>query len=390
MSRRQMMSLMNTPINYTLVDRPDAQRSAIDELTKTNSLAVDFEMENSYRRYGLHIALIQISTPDHRNYIFDPLSGIDIQQLGALLTCPNTELIVHDADFDRRACHQVYQWTLNHIFDTKIAAQLCGFRQFGLGSLLKELLNINTDKKFQTCDWLKRPIRKEALDYAARDTASLHELKAILTRRLTELGRLEWVREEFLRLETIAPSEPPLPAHYRIKKSSLLSSRQLAILRSLTAFRDQLARRLNRPVYYIMRDPILLQLATHPPAGDSAIREIRGLHPVMYRAETIRQLMQAVTQGQLAPEDQHPLRRTRPPIKADYTQRLKAKQDWRRQAAAPLDLEPYLILDNDILQWCARNPGEPLPACMAGQLSHWQKELVWNEFQHNFIHSPPH
>ncbi len=77
---------------------------------------------------------------------------------------------MHDADFDRRACRQIYQWTLNHIFDTKIAAQLAGFRQFGLGSLLQELLGIQVNKKFQTCDWLKRPIPKDALDYAARDT----------------------------------------------------------------------------------------------------------------------------------------------------------------------------------------------------------------------------
>ncbi|MBU4201363.1 MAG: HRDC domain-containing protein [Verrucomicrobia bacterium] len=376
---------MDSSVHYTLIDRPDALRVALADLAPVTSLALDLEMENSYRRYGLHIALIQVSTPERKNYIFDPLSSIDIRLLGALLTHRNTELIVHDADFDRRACFQVYRWTLNHLFDTKIAAQLCGFRQFGLGSLLKELLNIHVDKKFQTFDWLKRPIRKDALDYAARDTASLHELKAILTRRLTELGRLAWAREEFIRLETIAPAEPAEPMHYRIKKSSLLSPRQLTILRSLTVFRDQVARRLNRPVHYIMRDPILLQLAAHPPAGENALRSIRGLHPVMYRTETIRQLMQAVAQGQAAPEELHPLRKKRPPIKAGYSQRLKTMQDWRRQIAAPLDLEPYLLLSNDILQWCARNPGAPLPAPIASQLRHWQKELLWNEFQRKFI-----
>ncbi len=375
---------MNASIHYELIDRPEAMREALAALAPVSSLALDLEMENSYRRYGLHIALIQVSTPDRRHYIFDPLSVIDIQQVGALLTRSSKELIVHDADFDRRSCHQVYQWTLNHIFDTKIAAQLAGFRQFGLGNLLQELLNIHVNKKFQTFDWLKRPIRKDALDYAAHDTASLHELKAVLVSRLTDLGRMAWAQEEFLRLNTIEPTEPASPAHYRIKKSSLLSPRQLAILGALTAFRDQVARRLNRPVHYIMRDPIVLQLAAQPPADENAMRSIRGLHPVMYRADTIRQLFETIARGQAAPGDLHPIRKKRPPIKPGYTQRLKAMQEWRRQVAAPLDLEPYLLLSSDILQACARHPGEALPPPIASQLRHWQKELLWKEFCEKF------
>lgn len=375
---------MSVAVHYELIDRHDAMREALAALAPVNSLALDLEMENSYRRYGLHIALVQISTPDRRNYIFDPLAGIDIQQLGALLTRPATELIVHDADFDRRACRQMYQWTLNHIFDTKIAAQLAGFRQFGLGSLLQELLGVQVNKKFQTFDWLKRPIPKDALDYAARDTASLHELKALLARRLLELGRMSWAREEFARLETFEAQEPPMPAHYRIKKSSLLSPRQLAVLGALAAFRDRVARRLNRPVHYIMRDPVLLQLAAHPPADERAVRALRGLHPAMYRPETIRELMEAVARGQAAPEELHPVRRRRPPVKPGYCDRLKAMQEWRRQAAAPLDLEPYLMLSNDILQWCARNPGAPLAPPVVAQLRRWQQELLWPDFQRKF------
>jgi len=376
---------MDSQIRYELIDHPDAMRAVLTELLPIPSLALDLEMENSYRRYGLHIALIQVSTPERKNYIFDPLSGIDIRLLGALLTNRKTELIVHDADFDKRSCYQVYRWELNHVFDTKIAAQLCGFRQFGLGNLLKDLLHIHVDKKFQTFDWLKRPLRKDALDYAARDTASLHELKAILVRRLTELGRLAWAREEFLRLETIEPAQPAMPMHYRIKKSSLLSARQLAILCSLAAFRDKVARRLNRPVHYVMRDPVLLQLSTQPPENEHDLRSIGGMHPVMYRKESIQEFLQAVRDGKAAPEDMHPLRHQRPPTKAGYSQRLKAMQDWRREAAVPLDLEPHLLLPNDILQWCARNPGEPLPPPVATQLRHWQKELLWDEFRRKFM-----
>ncbi len=379
-----MMPPMSEPIHYELIDTPPAMAAAMAALAPATSLALDLEMENSFRRYGLHIALIQVSTPDRKNYIFDPLSGIDIPSLGALLTRQATELIVHDADFDRRACRQVFRWTLTHVFDTKIAAQLAGFRQFGLGSLLQELLGIQVNKKYQTFDWLKRPIRRDALDYAARDTASLHDLKAILVQRLTELGRLAWAHEEFLRLEIQEPEAPAGPVHHRIKRSSLLSPRQLAILGALAGFRDQVARRLNRPVFYIMRDPVLLQFAVHPPADANALRAIRGMHPAMYRPETMAQFFEALARGRAAPEETHPFRKKRPPVKPGCAQRLKAMQDWRRQAAAPQDLEPHLLLSNDLLQWCARHPGEPPPAAIASELRQWQRELLWKDFQGKF------
>lgn len=376
---------MESAVTYEVIDHPSALRSALTHLTGVASLALDLEMENHYHHYGLHIALIQVSTPEPRNYIFDPLSGIDVRLLGALFTNRDIELIIHDAEFDKRACDQVYQWKLNCLFDTKVAAQLCGFRKFGLANLLKDLLNIQTDKKFQTYDWLKRPLRKEALDYAARDTASLHTLKTILTRRLTGLGRLDWAREEFLFLERAKNTETALPMHYRIKKSSLLSPRQLAILRSLAAFRDQIARRLNRPVHFVIRDSILLQLASSPPDNEKALRRVSGLHPILYRQEYVQGFMQALAEGQTAPAEEHPLRRKRAPTSPGYHQRLKAMQNWRRHSAVRLGLEPYLILSNDVLNWCARNPGEPLPVPMAAQIRNWQKELLWEDFQRKFM-----
>ena len=119
-------------IRYEIIDRADTLRSALACLKGRRCLALDLEMENQRHHYGLHIALIQISTAEHRNFIFDPLAGLDLAPLNALFGDTRVELIVHDADFDRRACRQVYGLNLIHVFDTKIAAQLCGFRKFGL------------------------------------------------------------------------------------------------------------------------------------------------------------------------------------------------------------------------------------------------------------------
>lgn len=375
---------METAIAYSMINRPEALQTALVDLAQAGSLALDLEMENHRHCYGLHVALIQISTPA-RNYIIDPLAPLDLKELGALLTNRNRELIIHDADFDQRACRQVYGWQLNNFFDTKIAAQLCGIRQFGLGHLLQAFLQIHTDKKFQRINWLKRPLPPAALDYAARDTASLHALKAILARRLTELGRLEWAREEFRRAEHGATTATSEPAHYRIKKSSTLTPRQLSVLAALVKFREQMARKLNVPVHFIMRNELLLQFAQVPPRTESAVRAVKGIHPLLYREPYGRRLCQAVADGLQAPEETHPCwQRRSPRPRAGWEDRLRAMQAWRRQHAARLDLEPHLLMANDVLQWCARHPGEPLAPEIAAQIRNWQKQWLWADFQKHF------
>jgi len=373
------------PIRYEFIDRADALREALACLKGRRCLALDLEMENQRHHYGLHVALIQISTSEHRNFIFDPLAGLDLAPLNTIFSNPQIELIVHDADFDRRTCRQVYGLNLINVFDTKIAAQLCGFRKFGLASLLQDLLNIQTDKKFQKIDWLKRPLPKEALDYAARDTASLHTLKDILTRKLVELGRIDWAREEFRRAELIEPVADLAPSHHRIKQSALLTPRQLAILGSLTRLRDEVARSVNRPVHFIIRNDLLLRMAVQPPATIQELRQVKSLHPALYREHMAQRLLKAVRQGQSAPEEVHPHLIKRPRSKPGYEQRLKAMQAWRALTAAPYGLEPYLMLSNDVLQWAARHSDQPMPPDVVGQIRTWQRKIVWERFERQFL-----
>ena len=274
---------------------------------------------------------------------------------------------------------------LNNVFDTKIAAQLCGYRQFGLGSLLQDLLNIQTDKKFQKIDWLKRPLPREALDYAARDTASLHALKEILARQLTELGRLDWAQEEFKRAELLEPVPDLTPPHHRIKQSALLTSRQLAILGSLNRLRDEVARSVNRPVHFIIRNDLLVRMAIQPPATIQDLRQIKSLHPALYREHIAQSFLEAIRRGQAAPEEIHPHRMKRPRLKPGYEQRLKAMQAWRALTAAPYGLEPYLMLSTDVLQWAARHAGEPMPPDVAAQIRTWQRKIIWERFERQFL-----
>ena len=366
-----------------MIDSENAMRSAMAKLAGASSIALDLEMENNYHHYGLHIALIQVSMPRDAPFLFDPLSGIDLRPLGDLLVSPGAEKIIHDADFDKRACRQVMRWNIRNIFDTKVAAQFCGFRQYGLASLLGALLNVHTDKRFQKTDWLKRPLREDALDYAARETSFLFAIKDILVKRLDELGRLEWAKEEFERLESFAEPDNSSPRHRRIKGSAALAPRQLAVLSSLDAFRDGLAKKSGRPVHFIINNKTLLQLAVSPPRSVRELQKIRGLHPSVYRQENAELFMSAVEKGLTAP-DKIPPRHARPASAPGYGARLKAMQKWRAALAESLDMEPHLLIPGDAIGWCARNPERPLPDDLAARIRNWQKPVAWNEFARQF------
>lgn len=382
---------MTTPslpanIPYSLVQTPAALRKAVEHLQGFSSLALDMEMENHFHHYGLHVALIQLSAPDRENFIVDPLAIADLRLLGDLLMRPSLELILHDAEFDHRTARAIYGWSFRRVFDTKIAAMFCGIRQFGLASLIRQFFDMHVDKRFQKTDWLKRPLPENALRYAARDTASLHALKAILEERLTTLGRLEWFHEECrVRAEQMDQTPPPVPAHFRAKQSHYLTPRQLAVLAALMRVRDALARRLDKPVHFVARDEILMDWARRPALDEAVIRATRSIHPQVYRPPHLGQWIEAFNAGLAAAEEIHPsTQRRRRPFRPGSDKRLKAMQNWRRALALELDLEPHLLLSNDILNVCASQDSATLPPELASELRDWQKTVVWPRFLEQF------
>jgi ribonuclease D len=313
-----------------------------------------------------------------------------LKPLGALLTEGRHELIMHGSDFDRRTCFQLFGWILETIYDTQIAAMFCGFKQPGLANLLSELFGLKIDKHFQKQDWLKRPLTRPALEYAARDVNMLNPVRDLLTARLIELGRLEWAKEEFARGEKAITADRAMPSHCRIKYSSSLSPRQLAVLNALDDYRQALARRFDKPPHYIIRDSLLVDLARQPPDDERKIKSIRGFHPALYRKEGIEGLLRALQAGLAAAEQVHPARRPRrvqrPPL-ANWEKRLKEMRKWRLDKALELNIEQHLVLDADVIEWHARNPGHDHPQYVAESIRNWQRKVLLPEFMEKFAAS---
>ena len=190
----------------------------------------------------------------------------DVAPLGQLLADSSVEKVIHAASNDIRVLDKEWSFRVANVFDTSIAAQFCGMRRVGLDTVLRETLGVAIvkSKSLQRADWTARPLSDEALQYAVDDVLHLRDLRDELTRRLEELGRMEWVREEFSRLENVRYRQPDPPdiAFLNVKGSRALGPQELAVLRELYVFRHNEGVRRDTPPFKILGDSVLTAIAS--------------------------------------------------------------------------------------------------------------------------------
>jgi ribonuclease D len=335
----------------------DTQRGADDFLADISSIreiAVDTEGA-SFHRFIDRIYLLQITTRE-RSAIIDPLPIGMPRALGDILQDPQVEVVFHDADYDLRLLHQDYGWHVNHIFDTRIAAQLLGIKSFGLAALLEQFFQVKLDKKHQRADWSLRPLTQGMLDYAAQDTKYLLDLRDELKVRLEKLGRWEWAREEFDRLEgTRWEEEDNSQAFLRIKGARDLTRRELALLRELVPWRDSVAREVDRATFRVMGNEVLLDIARTAPKTVKDLSTLKGM-PRNILDRGGHAILAAVQRG-LEVAEEHLPRFPRAPKwdrEEDFDDRVAKLKSVRDAAATRLNLDPGVLCSRERLEAIAR------------------------------------
>ncbi len=362
----------------------DTQQAADDFLTDISGIreiAVDTEGA-SFHRFIDRIYLLQISTRD-KSAIIDPLPIGMPNGLGEILENQQVEVIFHDADYDLRLLHQDYGWHVNHIFDTRIAAQLLGIKAFGLAALLEQFFEVKLDKKHQRADWSLRPLTQGMLDYAAQDTRYLLDLRDVLKVKLDKLGRSEWAQEEFQRLEgTKWEEDDGSQAFLRIKGARDLTRRELALLRELVPWRDSVAKDLDRATFRVMGNEVLLDIARAAPRTARELSTMKGMpRGVLERGASA--ILAAVTRGLEVAEEELP-RFPRAPKwdrEEDFDDRVAKLKTVRDGAATRLSLDPGVLCSRERLESIARKRPEKVDELLdIPGLRRWQVAEMGEEF----------
>lgn len=364
-----------------LIQRQDDFDHLVGRLRKEPLVAVDTEAA-SFHRFLDRIYLLQLSSRTE-TAVVDPLSVSNLDSLGDLLADPAIEIVFHDADYDLRLLENQYGFRANHLFDTRIAAQLLNEPGVGLAALLEKYIGVQLDKRFQRADWSARPLTPEMLEYAAADTRHLPQLRDRLRARLEELDRLDWAEEEFQILSQAdrLVAEPDEPGYLRMKGAKALKGRSLAILRELFQWREELARRTDRAAFRILNNEPLLAMAKSPPSDMAALKSVRGISPEQAQRRG-KDILDAVRRAMQLPESELPRVDRRPRYQPDAAleARLERLKMARNTLAQRYELAPGVLCPNGVLEAIARvNPETPEQEAEIRELRRWQLREIGGE-----------
>ena len=174
-----------------------------DDLDLGNLIAVDGEfMGLNVRRDPL--CLIQISSGNSDAHIiqFDR-KNYDAPNLSKLLADENTTKIFHYGRADMAHIKYYLKTDTNNILDTKIASKLA--RSYSdshsLKTLIKEFINIDISKQFQSSDF-GGELTPAQLKYCANDVIYLHKIHEELSKILKRENRIELYKDSLKFLKT--------------------------------------------------------------------------------------------------------------------------------------------------------------------------------------------
>jgi ribonuclease D len=258
--------------------------------------------------YWPRLCLVQVAGPDGKALAVDPLAErIDLDPLVELLDDARLLKVLHAARQDLEIFYNLSGRVPGPLFDTQVAAMVCGFGEaVAYDRLARKLAGAAIDKASRFTDWSKRPLSDRQLAYALADVEHLPTIYRKLDRRLRETGRAAWVAEEIAAL-----SDPelyamrPQDAWKRIKTRSA-NARLLGILREVAAAREAFAQARDLPRQRVLRDEALLEIAAHEAATPVELLRIRGMSKGLAQGPFGKALIEAVARGRALPASELP------------------------------------------------------------------------------------
>ena len=327
-----------------LVDSQPQLDALCDSLADTagDSIACDTEFVRT-QTYWPQLCLIQFAL-DGRQVAVDVLANLDTTRLQRqLLERPDRE-IFHAAKQDMEAFYSVYERLPQVIFDTQVAAGLLGFQsQIGYAGLVKELLDIEVPKDQTRTDWSRRPLTDAQIEYALDDVAHLHELEDIVRTRLDSLDRLEWaIEDSTLLLDPMLYFVDADAAWKRLASIPYLPVDIQARARRLAAWREDRARRIDRPRQWVLADKALLAIAHANPSDPRDLTRVDELPPGVVRkqGQAIVDLVKRANAD--AESGKLDLRQQSIPVPPDK-QQVKKLTGIVRDAGKDLDIAPEIL-----------------------------------------------
>lgn len=281
-------------------------KAACEIFAKSDYVTVDTEFLRE-STFWPQLCLIQIASPDHEALI-DPLAkGLDLTPFFDLMANAAVVKVFHAARQDLEIIHHLGGIIPHPLFDTQVAAMVCGFGDsVSYDQLVQKITGKHIDKSSRFTDWSHRPLSQKQLDYALADVTHLRDIYASLKAELEREGRAHWLEDEMAVLETpetydLHPDDAWTRMKMRVRKPS-----ELAVLMKVTAWREREARNRDVPRGRILKDDAIYEIAQQQPRDAEALGKLRTVPRGWERSASGAAIIAAVNEALSIPKEELP------------------------------------------------------------------------------------
>ncbi len=277
-------------------------------------LLIDTEFLREQTYYP-KLCLIQIAGPEEAVIIDALAKGLDLEHLRPLLADQKIIKVFHAGRQDLEIFLKLFGFVPTPLFDTQIAAMVCGFgEQVAFDTLVKRITGAHLDKVSRFTDWARRPLSRRQLDYALADVVHLRPVYQELAGSLQQRGRENWVEDEMQALTQ--PSlyvVEPERAWERIKVRSR-DPRFLGRLKALAAWREGEAQERDLPRQRLLKDEQLQEIAAHNPSDAESLAHARGFSRQAAEGKFGQRILAVLAEAEPLDSEQMPKRPDRPTV----------------------------------------------------------------------------
>lgn len=332
-------------------------------LSQGEYLTIDTEFLRD-KTYYPKLCLLQMAGPAVDAAALDPfVEGLDWTPVKNLMANKKVLKVFHAARQDLEIFWNLYGALPTPLYDTQVAAMVCGFGdQIAYGALVRDLVGKELEKNAQFTDWSRRPLSERQIKYALDDVVYLRDVYEKLSSRLKVQGREAWVFEEMDILNSPATYQTdPQEAWKRIKVRSDKPD-VLMVLKTLAAWREEQAIARDVPRGRILKDDTLADIAMYKPRDEESLLQIRSLPSDIAKGKIGKQVLELVNAGLKTPKDRwpRPARKDAFPKSAQST--LEMLKMLLRINAGEADVAAKLIATADDLELLAADKNPDIPA----------------------------
>ncbi len=289
-----------------MIETTAALEEACKQLAKSDFITIDTEFLRE-STFWPELCLIQMASPD-LEVIVDPLAkGIDLAPFFALMADSSVVKVFHAARQDIEIIFHLGNLIPHPIFDTQVAAMVCGFGDsVSYDQLVQKVKNVHIDKTSRFTDWSRRPLSDKQLEYALADVTHLRDVYLKLKEELEREGRADWLTEEMNILESRETYDLHPDDAWQRLKMRLRKPQELAVIKYVAAWREREARNRNVPRSRVLKDDAIYEIAQQQPKDAEALGRLRTIPKGWERSNAGAAIIEAVNEALALPKAEMP------------------------------------------------------------------------------------